>query len=298
MENAENKLSSTAVIKIDRGALQEAQYDLPQSYGKTESYLLPKDPSWMFLFWDIIQNTFDFVKKEYGADIFAKARSIIRVHDITAIADFNGSNSNSYFDIQVFLDAGSWYINVPQGGKNYICDIGLLTPQGSFILLTRSNAISIPSGKISDIIDEKWMLVEGEYQKLIQMSGADTFGPNASGGASEKLQRYFTQKWNMFGFNGMPSSRVLSSFSLADDYNSNADEDIWLQADCELIVYGQTSKNAKIISKEQSIQSNCDGAFYMRLPLPKGEVSIPIRAQHITNEEKTRSITIKVLREE
>jgi hypothetical protein len=299
MEDRENKLSSTAVVKIDQNAAKEAQYDLPQSYGKTESYLLPKDPAWMFLFWDIAKNTFDFIKSEHGADIFAQARSVIRVHDITGISDFDGNNSNSSFDIQVFLDAGSWYINVPAGGRNYICDIGLITPQGNFILLTRSNAVLIPSGKISDIIDEQWMLVEGQYQKLLQMSGVDKFGAGANNaGASEKLQRYFTQKWNMFGFNGMPSSRAsssMSSFSLAAGHNLNADEDLWLKADCELIIYGQASKNANLTLAEQPLQTNSEGEFYMHYPLPKGEVSLPIRA---TKEEKQRAITIKVSREE
>ena len=199
----ENKFSSTAVIKIDRDAAKAAQYDLPQSYGKTESYLLPKDPAWMFLFWDIVAATFDFIRSEHGGDIFAKSRSVIRVYDITGIAAFDGQNAHSHFDLPVLLDAGSWYVNVPQSGRNYICDIGLITPQGRFILLTRSNAVLIPSGRISDVIDEKWMLVEGDYQKLVKMAGADKFGFDLISGASEKLQKYFAQKWNMLN---MPSS--------------------------------------------------------------------------------------------
>ena len=45
-----DNFSSTSVVKIDHNAVKEAQYDLPQTYGVTESYLLPKDPAWMFLF--------------------------------------------------------------------------------------------------------------------------------------------------------------------------------------------------------------------------------------------------------
>jgi len=203
----DNKLSSTAVVKIDREAAKEAQYDLPQSYGRTESFLLPKDPVWMFLFWDITNATYEHIMGKRGADIFTNSRSIIRVYDITGVKNFDGSNALSHFDVPVFLDAGSWYINTPQSGRQYICDIGIITPRGDFILLTRSNGVKLPTGHISDIIDEKWMLVEGDYQKLLKLSGADIFGGgNGPGGTSEQLQRMFTQRWKMFNLRGSPSA--------------------------------------------------------------------------------------------
>ena len=73
--------------------------------------------------------------------------------------------------------------------------------------MTRSNGIKLPTGHISDIIDDKWMLVEGDYQKLLKLSGADIFGGQGGpGGASEQLQRLFTQRWKMFNLRGAPSS--------------------------------------------------------------------------------------------
>ena len=294
----ENKFSSTAVVKMDHNAAKEAQYDLPQSYGKTQSFLLPKDPVWMFLFWDIINATYEYIMGERGADIFTKSRSVIRVHDITGVNNFDGGNSNSWFDIPVFLDAGSWYINAPQSGRRYICDIGIITPEGSFILLTRSNAVMLPAGHISDVVDEKWMLVEGDYQKLLKMSGADMFG--TAGGASERLQHLLTQRWKMFNFEGVPSSHVsswMSSHILAEQPVPAEDDDIWLKADCELIVYGSASKNAKVTLDGKPLQLNPDGTFSLRYSLQEGEVVIPIRAQHNTKEDKKRAITIKAARQ-
>ena len=293
----ENKLSSTAVVKIDHNAVKEAQYDLPQSYGKTESFLLPKDPAWLFLFWDIAKSTYDFIMAERGADIFTASRSVIRVYDITDIANFNGLNAHSHFDIPVFLDAGSWYINVPKTGRVYVCDLGLIAPDGSFILLTRSNGIMSPPGRVSNLIDEKWMLVEGDYQKLLKMAGADMFGP---GGASERLHHFLAQRWKMFEFEGGPSSHISSwsSHVLAQPSleQTQEDEDIWLKADCELIVYGQASKNAKVTLAGKPLQLNPDGSFSLRYSLQEGEVNIPIRARHNTKEDKKRAITIKASR--
>lgn len=299
MEN--NSFSSTTVIKIDHDSAKTAQYDLPESYGKTESFLLPKDPVWMFLFWDIISATFDAVKSAHGQDVFAQSKSIVRVYDITDIASFDGTNANSYFDIPVVLDAGSWYINAPKGGRKYICDLGIITPSNVFIVLSRSNSTALPPGKMSDKVDEKWMLVEGEYQKLVKMSGAEMFG---STGSSEKLHHFLSQRWKMFEFDisNAPSShisswmtsRALASHSLPQ---LAEDEDIWLKADCELIVYGQASKNANVTIGGKPVQLNADGSFSFRCSLQDGQVVIPIKAQHHTKEEKQRAITIKAQRE-
>lgn len=300
MEN--NNFSSTTVIKIDHDSVKDAQYDLPQSYGKTESFLLPKDPAWMFLFWDIITDTYEFIRSQFGQDIFGKSKSVIRVYDVTEISNFDGTNAKTFFDIPVVLDAGSWYINVPEGGKRYICDLGIVTPSNQFILLSRSNATTIPPGKMSDVVDEKWMMVEGEYQKLVKMSGAEMFGKT---GSSEKLQHFLSQRWKMFEFDiskapsshisSWMSSRAISSRDVMPQ--PTEDEDIWLKADCELIVYGQASKNAKVTIGGKLIQLNPDGSFSLRCSLQDGQVVIPIRAQHHTKEEKQRAITIKAQRE-
>jgi hypothetical protein len=293
----ENNLSSAALVKNDHTEAKEAQFDLPQSYGKTESFLLPKDPSWMFLFWDIVKDTYDFIMGKHGADIFSKSKSVIRVYDITGVNNFDGGNALSCFDVPVVLDAGSWYLSVPQGGKRYICDIGIITPSGQFILLSRSNSSVMPSGGVSNLVDDKWMMVEGDYQKLLKLSGAEKWG---KGGASEKLQHFLSQRWKMFEFETMPSSNVSSwgSHSIAsEDYAPTEDEEIWLKADCELIVYGQASKNAFVAIGGKPIALNPDGSFSLRYSLQDGRVVIPIRAQHHTKEEKKRAIIIKAERQ-
>ena len=107
------------------------------------------------------------IKDKKGQNVFDNARTVIRVYDITG-QDFNGTNANSFFDVPVVLDARSWYLQVPSG-RTYICDIGAILPSGEFILLTRSNKTTVPTGQISNVIDEKWMMVEGEYEKILKM---------------------------------------------------------------------------------------------------------------------------------
>ena len=85
-------LSSSALVKPLAKDIH-AEADIPSGYGKTESFLLPKDPAWMFLFWEITQNTFDYLKSQYGEETLKSARTIIRLHDITGVEFFDGNNS-------------------------------------------------------------------------------------------------------------------------------------------------------------------------------------------------------------
>ena len=139
-------------------------------------------------------------------------------------------------------------------------------------------------------------MVEGEYEKILKMSGADMFGT----GASEKLQHIFAQRWRAFeiGRDTNPSSHI-SSWGSHTLHKPQTDDDIWLKAACEIIIYGQASKNADVYIKGEKITLNDDGSFYFRFPLNARQVvDMPIKAQHKTKEEKQRFITIRAKREE
>ena len=292
----ENNLSSAALQTL-RPCSPQDRDDIPSGYGTTESYLLPKDPSWMFLFWEITSGTFDYVRAQYGQDTLNSSRTIIRLYDITDVEFFDGNNAHTYYDMPVMLDAKSWYIHAPQAGRSYIADIGFLTADGQFILLTRSNAITLPPGKVSDIIDDKWMSVEGDFIKLLQLSGADHIGL----GASERVH-VLDQRWRLTELAGAgraPSSALSSwtSFALHTAPAPQEDEDIWLKADCEIIVYGSASKNAFVTINGKEIQLQ-DGKFSLRQALPSGAVlDLPIQATNKKGDKKCQ-VRIKALREQ
>lgn len=285
-------LSSSALV-ITQTKDVNAEADIPSGYGKTESFLLPKDPAWLFLFWEITQSTLDCVKNQYGQDTLEKAQAVIRLHDVTGVTLFDGSNSVRFYDMPVIFEARSWYINVPQSGRVYLAELGYVTQDGQFILISRSNSTSVPPGRVSDVVDDKWMIVEGDFQKLLQLSGADSIGL----GASERMH-VLGERWKMteLDFANMPSS--WSSFQLhLDKVQTEEDEDIWLEADCEIIIYGSASKNAVVTINGQEIELK-DGKFSIRRHLPAGSVvDLPIHARNAKGD-KTRQVTIKALREQ
>ena len=286
----EKNLSSGALVRHLVKDVQ-AEADIPSGYGKTESFLLPKDPAWLFLFWEITAGTLDYIKSQYGAETLRQARTVIRLHDVTGVALFDGNNSVCYYDMPVIFEAKSWYINAPQSGRAYVADLGYVTADGRFILVSRSNATALPPGRVSDIIDDKWMIVEGDFQKLLKLSGADYIGL----GASERMQ-LVGQRWKLTELtpSGAPSS--WSSFALHLD-KVQTDEDIWLKADCEIIIYGSASKNAIVTINGKEIELK-EGKFSIRQHLPTGSVvDLPIHARNAKGD-KTRHINIKALREQ
>lgn len=282
-------LSSGSMVKpVVKDANAEA--DIPTSYGKTESFLLPKDPAWLFLFWEITQNTIDYLKSQYG-DLLNTARTVIRLHDVTGVSYFDGSNSVQFYDMPVIFEARSWYINVPASGRTYVADLGYLTEDGTFILVCRSNQTLLPPGKVSDIIDDKWMVVEGDFYKLLQLSGADYIGM----GSSERMQ-VVGQRWKLTELTTSGAPTSWSSFALHTAPQTE-DEEIWLNADCEIIIYGSASKNAVVTINGKEIELK-DGKFSIRQHLPAGSVvDLPIQAQNAKGD-KVRRLTIKALREQ
>ncbi len=129
--------------------------DLPSEYGVTRIVLLVKDPSWLYSYWEISRESLDVASNYLDAKI-EDSKLIIRMYDVTCI-DFNGSNANNSFDIEVGFQARSWYINLWSDSVSYCADLGIRTPSGQFYKLARSNFIQTPRSSIASKNDELWM---------------------------------------------------------------------------------------------------------------------------------------------
>ena len=161
---------------------------LPESYGNTEAALLPRDPNWMFIYWDINEKSKAMISSEHGADVFEKGRQVVRVHDVSA-GDGNGPK---YFDIPVMMDARSWYINVQDSGRTYCCEVGIILPDGRFLGIVKTNTVNLPAGRVSEVADEKWLSVSSDFDKLLQLSGVEYIGKG-----SGEVAKSLAQRWEM-----------------------------------------------------------------------------------------------------
>ncbi len=260
---------------------------LPEGYGETNAALLPRDPHWMFVYWEITNSKKSEICKIYGNDIFDKSRQVIRVYDVTD----TGEGSSKFFDIPVILDSKNWYINVSESGRTYICELGLITEDGRFIGIVKTNKVALPAGRVSDVSDEKWMSVSGDFEKLLQLSGIEYIGKG-----SGEVAKSLAQRWEMLkSVFSRSASWGMSSMSSHALHRHEKEKNFWLVADCELILYGATQPDATVTVAGRQIKLNPDGTFTMRFALPDGLIDLPVKALAADGEQK-RGIIIKVTR--
>ena len=157
--------------------------EIPFEYGHNKCVILPVDPVLAFVYWEVTQNTLlEFLNK-----LGHENKLILKVYDVTNV-DFNGSNANESWEIEIFERIGTWYIRHGKGDRNLFIDLGIKCSDGSFHRITRSKIIYFPRNHIVQSEKIKWMLVdefghniitdeedytENDYKLLEQIVGKD-----------------------------------------------------------------------------------------------------------------------------
>jgi len=140
--------------------------ELPDGYGDNRIVIMVRDPIWLFAYWEIRKEVFDRVMNTLGA-LTNRTKAVIRVYDVTDIV-FNGNNAHHRFDVDVTLEAKNWYIHAGLPDRVLCVEIGMLTANGTFRILARSNTVRTPRADVSDIVDEKWVCIESLYKKAYE----------------------------------------------------------------------------------------------------------------------------------
>ncbi|MBN2097858.1 MAG: DUF4912 domain-containing protein [Candidatus Omnitrophica bacterium] len=153
--------------------------NLPSGYGKDRIVAMVRDPWWIFVYWEITPRTEKEVKHKIKKNSEHFEKSILRTYDITGRGDFNGLNASGYFDITLKNMARNWYIDLGWPNRRLCVEIGLLSKEGNFYALARSNVVQTPRFGMSDVLDEAWMLSEHEYWWLFGASGGLDVGKSS-----------------------------------------------------------------------------------------------------------------------
>lgn len=254
------------------------QEELPYQYDQDKIVLQVRDPRWAHTYWELRSQTLEGLKSRLGDD-FQRSRRVLRVYDVTNII-FNGSNANSFFDIQVNDFANSWYIDTGRPGCSFCVDLGLMLPDGRFITIVRSNVVQMPLEGPSWITDEEWMIPEDLFARLYGMG----FGLGRSSPVGGAWQERIKQGLFSSGISSSPVRKELKERSF------------WMKVDCELIVYGATEPDAKVTVQGKPVNLRPDGTFTLRFWLPDGKQCIPVKAVSGDKLEE-RTITPIVNRE-
>ncbi|MDB5106735.1 MAG: hypothetical protein JWP91_4424 [Fibrobacteres bacterium] len=167
--------------------------ELPGQYGQPKLVLMPKDPEYMFCYWEMTPNLIE--EKEREKLPSGNYRETLKIN----------WESKSLFEpnftfIPVFFWARKWYFGVPQVGQRYQVELGWLSDSGHFISIIRSNLSELPE---SWAATQKRLADQGEVL-------AYTSSHTKTLGSSEHLvvedARAFVPEWNL-------SSESMSSSS-------------------------------------------------------------------------------------
>ena len=284
--------------------------DLPQEYGVDRLVAIPRDPDWTHLYWELSPDT---RQKLSGTDGGFRLRGF----DTTGIL-FNGANAPVALDIELAPYARSWYVKLPYQGRVYTFEYGLVTRDGEWNGLARSQPVGFEPGMLGLSPDsEEWISIasdelfraasglgDGEgIQDLIRRLRERSAGSGAFLGSSLAGE-------SGVGFLGLaPSSSLGSSglrLNLPTSYMSSSmgsgttftglssgqfqppkdkSKDFWLWVETELILYGATEPDAQVTLMGKPLQLNPDGTFRVHFPFPNGtELHMDVRAVDRTGE--------------
>lgn len=137
--------------------------DLPHLYHVNGMALMPRDPNWLFAYWEITREKFDQALQELRTSA-ERVRTVLRIHDVTGRVDEHGSAVTSESTVVNVVDlppmSSNWYIRVDRPGHLYCVECLLLGPDGRTAVLARSNVAATPWDRVSDIVDEEWVTSE------------------------------------------------------------------------------------------------------------------------------------------
>ncbi|MBD3368454.1 MAG: DUF4912 domain-containing protein [Candidatus Eisenbacteria bacterium] len=154
----------------------DSDFEFPATYGQNRIALMVRDPYWLFSYWEFRPDLEAELVERLGRETVENSRLILRVYDVTGT---DPESADGWHDIEVAGGARNWYINVMRVEREYCVDIGLLTPDGEFILIARSNRVSLPPVGPSDVVDEEWVVVEA-LDELYRDTGPG--GPTSGSG--------------------------------------------------------------------------------------------------------------------
>jgi hypothetical protein len=142
-------------------ATSPAHGELPQGYNDDKIIIMMRDPFVAYAYWEMTPARLEREKSWFGWS----SKLCVRIYDITGV-QFDGRNAVGFYDQEIFDRSGSWYFDLGRPSHSFCADLGLLSPEGRFLTIARSNYITMPQDTVSEVIDEEWMLVDEEFWKL------------------------------------------------------------------------------------------------------------------------------------
>lgn len=144
-EETEENLEPLAAIDKSIG-------ELPTGYGESRIVLLPRDPQWAYVYWDVPNSQKEELRKQGGQQL------ALRLYDATDVnLDYQTPNNLQEYNSDEL--AREWYLPIPISDRDYVAELGYRCADGRWLVLTRSKVVHVPPVFPSEWVEDNFITV-------------------------------------------------------------------------------------------------------------------------------------------
>jgi len=300
MEAAKFELgtSNNTMSDDDLTSVDEGLPELPGGYGKSRIVMMPRDPEWSYVYWDVPNEHKEELRRQGGQQL------LLRLYDVTNL-DLEVQYRNSVQEYPIDELAREWYIPIPTSDRDYICEIGYRCPDSTWLMLARSGSVHTPPVYPSDWIEDHF--IEVDWEEHLQSIPEEELTLPESKSFQGGRQRFGDRNWQIYeeifemsdplegerlagSFYGSMQLRSSTSSYVfpsgaglwAVPHRTNEDEgdstgleavvvpQVALAGETELMISGQTEPGSTVVVGEKQIQANAEGQFQFQVSFVHG----------------------------
>ncbi len=235
--------------------------DLPRAYHLDKLVLMPKDPEWMFSYWEITAELVERKARE-------KRNAGEVYHEVMKINwDSRDLFETNFTFIPVHFGERKWWFKVPDSGQTYQIELGWLSDAGHFISIIASDPSEMP---------ETWRKTRTRLE-----AGGEFLHQNVRAmhfGSSEHF--VLEGRTGILDFFN-PSSDVFSSSSpmAAAPARSDWTAQETLMLPAELDIKGKVRPGTTVRIDGREIATDTDGHFRVQLPVEKQSLQVTLTSE-------------------
>lgn len=222
-------------------------------------FVVAHDAYWLHALWELRHSTIERAEAGLGIE-WHTARPIIRVWDVSS-DETRHCVEKHVRDVEIHGGINHWYIEVTDPPGVYQLQIGYLTAAGRFFSLARSEVVETLAVGTCGMLNENWSDIAKKDEDSTPKKNRSRDSRQES-----EVRELFDQRLRR-----PMNAHAVTNFLLDGD----EEDDLKLNLDAELIVYGSTKPKAKLTVAGEEVKLREDGTFTIRLSLRDGRQVIP-----------------------
>lgn len=245
--------------------------------------LMVRDSYWLQVVWNVTPHSVKRAEAALAA-YWHTAVPCLRVMEVDGGVT-TSTAERVIREIEIHGGVSNWYIEVANPPHSYRVDIGYKASNGKFFVIARSQAVTTPAPGSSDAIDDNWNDIAANYERVYALSGG--YSEERSSG---DLQELFEERLKRPMLN--PTS---AQFGSGAERVLNRHRGFDFHVDAEMILFGKTKADARVMLAGEPVKLRPDGSFTVRLSMPDKRQVLPIVASSADGVEQ-RTVVIAVER--